>query len=247
MKRNKTKFEKWFSLSRHKRRNQASVVGDELINIDFDYQKTQIITGNEITYTHGSAQDVLEHCANLRSEFIGSSELCLTHAKLIVLIRREFKEKYYFTLFEELWNQEQKHLIKNLNTRWLIAAADTFADYSSNPKTQALALSCALLINTLKIIETERLINESQDNILNVEIINRLQNEERIALFDGTSAFAVGTDDTLRNMRYRIDKIHQGDIVGSILLEIWKRINTCDTVYARFKQLHTRDKTNWWE
>ena len=35
--------------------------------------------------------------------------------------------------------------------------------------------------------------------------------------------------------------------VGPILREIWARLQINDTVFARFKALHTREKTSWWE
>ena len=73
-----------------------------------------------------------------------------------------------------------------------------------------------------------------------------MQAEERVALFDGTSAFAVGTDDTLRNMRWRIDKVAKINIAGEILLEIFLRMQKHNTVYKRFKDKHTRNKTGWW-
>jgi hypothetical protein len=241
MKRNKSVFEKWFSRSRHKRRDGAKELSS-LINTDFKNQQ-QIITGEKIIYTHGSSNDVGTHFAELRNEFIGSSELCFTHAKIIVLIRREFEVKKHFALFEDLWQSQEKKLLKSLNTRWLIAASDTFADYSTNKKTKALALSCSMLINTIKIVETENLIKPQKKD--NQDIIDKLQ-KERIALFDGTSAFAVGTDDTLRNMRWRMDKIAKDDVCGKILLEIFNRLQGFDSVYARFKDRHTRDKTGWW-
>jgi len=86
-----------------------------------------------------------------------------------------------------------------------------------------------------------------QTNVLMIrKKIARLDNEERFSLFDGTSVFKVGTDDTLRNMRWRIDKVAKLNVAGNILLEIFLRLQTYDTVYKRFKDRHIRDKTGWW-
>ncbi len=243
MKRDKSKFLKWFSFSRHKRRFGAEHLSD-MIDVNFGIQKNHTIDTQTKQYTFGSSNDIKEHFEQLKHEFHGLSELCYTHAKLIVLIRRDFKTKNHFELFQKLWHQESKHLLKHLNTRWLISACDAFFDYSDCEKTKSLALSAIFLINTIKIQETEHYANHYKSNISD-EMIESLQ-AKRVGLFDGTSAFAIGTDDTLRNMRWRLNKIAKNNIVGEILLELFNRVNTHNTVYKRMKDKHTRDKTSWW-
>jgi len=243
--RDKTRFEKWFSLSRHKRRSGAIELSDE-ISTNFLQQKQTIIDGSEIRYTHGSSNNLEEHFIALRDEFIGQSELCFTHAKIIVLIRRDFEVESHFALFEQLWNQEKSYLLKNLNTRWLISATDTFADLSDDDTVKSLSLACSCLLNTVKMQESERYITNTQSSVTDKEKINRLDNEERIPLFDGTSVFKFGTDDTLRNMRWRIDKVAKLNITGEVLLEIFLRLQEFDTIYKRSKERHARNKTGWW-
>ena len=243
--RDKTKFEKWFSLSRNQRRSGAKELSS-LISTNFKSQREKIISGDEATYTHGSSNNVEEHFKALKEEFSGQSELCYTHAKIIVLIRREFETDNHFKLLEQLWFDEKEHLLKNLNTRWLIAATDTFADYSNDDSIKSLSVACVCLLNTVKIQESERYITNAQNCIDDDKKINRLDNEERFELFDGTSVFKFGTDDTLRNMRWRINKVAKLNVAGEILLEIFKRLQKFDTVYKRTKDRHVRDKTGWW-
>ena len=95
--RKKSRFERWFSLSRHKRRSGAKELSDR-ITTDFTKQKQIIIDGDEIQYTHGSSNDLDEHFKALKTEFVGQAELCYTHAKIIVLIRRDFEAKKHFSL-----------------------------------------------------------------------------------------------------------------------------------------------------
>ncbi len=244
-KRDKTKFEKWFSLSRHKRRSGARELSS-LIATDFKSQKKQIIPGDKVTYTHGSSNSVEEHFKALRGEFTGQSELCYTHAKIIVFIRRGFEVDNHFKLFEQLWVEEKEFLLENLNTRWLIAATDTFADYSSNDAIKSLSTACVCLLNTVKLQESERFLTNADQCKDDKEKQNRLDSEERFALFDGTSVFKFGTDDTLRNMRWRIDKAAKLNVAGEILLEIFKRLQKFDTIYKRTKDRHVRNKTGWW-
>jgi len=245
VKRNKTPFEKWFSLSRHQRRSGANKLS-ALISTNFKVQKAHIISGEEITYTHGSSNDLSRHFHALEQEFVGQSELCFTHAKIIVLIRREFEVEKNFKQFDQLWHSEKKYLLKHLNTRWLIAAADTLADCSNDNTVIALSVACTCLLNTVKIQESERFITNAHNCSDDLDKIQHLDNERRFSLFDGTSVFKFGTDDTLRNMRWRIDKVAKFNVAGEILLEVFKRLQKFDTVYKRTKDRHTRGKTGWW-
>ncbi|WP_190600271.1 hypothetical protein [Candidatus Vesicomyidisocius sp. SY067_SCS001] len=243
--RDKNKFEKWFSLTRHQRRRGAKYLSKH-INVDFKHQKKQFIVDNGIIYTYGSPKNIEEHFNALKNEFSGQSKLCHTHAKLIVLIRREFETKKHFTIFENLWHEETKFLLKNLNTRWLLSAINTFTDCSNNDAIIGLSVACSCLLITIEIQESERFIINSQNNKDDKEKTDRLNNEERIMLFDGISTFKFGTSDTIRNMRWRIDKAAKINVAGKILLEVFKRLQKFDTIYKRAKNRHTRDKTGWW-
>lgn len=243
--RDKTRFEKWFSLSRHKRRSGAIELSDQIAT-DFSQQKQIMIDGNEIHYTHGSSDNLEEHFIALKDEFIGQSELCYTHAKIIVLIRRDFDSKNHFKLLEQLWKEEKDYLLKTLNIRWLISATDTFVDLSDDESIKSLSIACSCLLNTVKIQESEHYITNFDSLVNDQEKITRLDNEERIPLFDGISVFKVGTDDTLRNMRWRIDKAAKINIAGEILLEIFLRLQENNTVFNRLRNRHKRTKTGWW-
>ena len=243
--RDKTRFEKWFSLSRHKRRSGAIELSDQIAT-DFSQQKQIMIDGNETHYTHGSSDNLEEHFIALKDEFIGQSELCYTHAKIIVLIRRDFDSTNHFKLLEQLWKEEKDYLLKTLNIRWLISATDTFADLSDDESIKSLSIACSCLLTTVKIQESEHYITNFDSLVDDQEKITRLDNEERIPLFDGISVFKVGTDDTLRNMRWRIDKAAKINIAGEILLEIFLRLQENDTVFKRLRDRHKRSKTGWW-
>ena len=244
--RQKSKFEQWFSFSRHKRRFGADKVYQTLANGNIEQLKTTIIQGDTITYTYGSATDLNEHIQNLKQEFIGQPELNHFHASLIVLIRRDIDIDKNYQIFKELWLAERDFLLKQLNTRWLISACDTFIDYDEDKTLQAILMNAISLINTIKLQETEHLLCQIhyQEN----EQIKQQLLQERVALFDGTSAFAVGTDDTLRNMRWRLDKICAYHELGQIVIEIFERLQSQQNhnVYSRFRQRHTRERTRWW-
>ena len=83
---------------------------------------------------------------------------------------------------------------------------------------------------------------------LRVWDVDRQLQQQRVALFDGTSAFAVGTDDSLRNMRWRLERTCGLHPLGQIVIEIFDRLQqeSNPNVYARFKQRHQRERTRWW-
>ncbi len=209
--------------------------------------KTTIISGDTAKYTHGANKDLKQHITNLREEFVGQPEINYQHAILILLIRREIDVDKYFLQFQQLWLAENRFLLKSLNTRWLISACDTFIDYSEDNCLKALLMNAVILVNTIKLQESERYLTSSNNAQPDKQRHTSLQNE-RLALFDGVAGFAVGTDDTLRNMRWRLDKLAKLHPLGDLVIEIFERVQqpNSDTVYSRFRSLHTRDKTAWW-
>ncbi|MBU3845777.1 MAG: hypothetical protein H9855_02145, partial [Candidatus Acinetobacter avistercoris] len=182
----------------------------------------------------------------LKQEFVGQSALNHFHASLIVLIRREVDTQNNYDKFKALWMAERDFLVQSLNIRWLISACDTFIDFDEDVTLKAILMNAVVLINTLKLQETERYLCDQSTEICEAKR-DRLP-QERVTLFDGTSAFVVGTDDTLRNMRWRLDQICAVHPLGQLVIEIFDRLQheENNTIYLRFKKQHTREKTRWW-
>ena len=245
MARKKTRLERLFSFNQHRKRFGADKFKLTQSADELRAMKERLIEGTAPHYTHGADKDISQHLANLRGEFAGQSELLYYHAQLIVMIRREFKLDEHVNQFEQLWANESDFLLEQLNTRWLVSAADTFADHALEPLARTLALNASLLANTVKMQETERYLQQAGQLSDQAERKEALQTG-RVPLFDGMSAFAVGTDDTLRNLRWRMDELARLHPTGAILLEIFQRLQSQDTVFKRFRERHTRNKTAWW-
>lgn len=244
--RKKSKFEQWFSFSRHQRRFGADKLYENLSQMDMAEFKQNMIEGEKIQYTYGSEKDLNMHIENLKQEFVGQPELNHFHASLIVLMRRDIDVEQNYKKFKALWLSERDFLLKSLNVRWLISACDTFIDYDEDTTLQAILMNAVVLINTIKAQETESLLCDQQ--YIESEVMRKKLETERVALFDGTSALAVGTDDTLRNMRWRLDKVCAAHELGKIVIEIFDRLQNPqnNNVYSRSKQRHTRERTRWW-
>lgn len=241
--RKKTKFENLFSFKQFKRRLGYKSL--QRLEIDYDRLKSEIIYTEKTGYTHGSENNIQSHLSNLRNEFNGKTELEYYHAELNVFLRRGINPKETFKKLSNLWDNEADFLLENLNTRWLISAADSLIDHDVNPLSRAFAFSAVCLVNTCKLCETERFASNTGNIEYEPDKMNQLR-KERVALFDGTSAFTIGTCDTLRNMRWRLDSMKSELASFRILQEIFDRINTHDTVYKRMARHHTNKNTIWW-
>jgi hypothetical protein len=182
------------------------------------------------------AADLPTHFTALEREFRGGIRLIHFHACAIVSIRRSRDLDSALDCFNALWDQHGALLRKHLSLRWLISAADTFADYGSTPTRQSLAMTGVLFGNTVKLVESERYI-EKHD----LHATEPVQPTKGAMLFDGMSVFRVKKGDMLANMNARIEKICSLDAVtGPLLLEIIKRVRRGPTTFYRLRQLRKR-------
>ncbi|UFS66034.1 hypothetical protein LO749_05595 [Paracoccus denitrificans] len=244
VRRRKSRIERFFSLNQHRKRWGAwrHVAADP----DLAAMRERIVEAGEPVQTRGSDKSLDRHLANLRCEFSGQPEILLHHATLIVLIRREVRLAESIGRFEALWTQEAEFLCRHLNLRWLISAADTLADHASDPQARAVAMMASLLGNTVKIGESDRYIRAAETLAPLPERIEGLQTD-LVPLFGGMSVFTVGTDDTLRNMYWRLEPFFAAGPAGMILRTVYDRMQVNDTAFARLRALHRRDRTGWWE
>jgi len=66
-------------------------------------------------------------------------------------------------------------------------------------------------------------------------------------VFDGITFINVGVDDTLRNMRWRLEPYFSCGPAGEIAAEVFARLQEHDTAYSRLRALHHRERNNWWD
>lgn len=236
---------KWLSYSRWQRRFGAKQLVSDPRSLDYEKMKRECINLGEPVLTRGSAKDLKLHHDNLRQEFSGQSELSFYHAFLIVLIRREYDLEKSIEKFVTLWEAEYEWLLKNINLRWLMSANDTFIDHSKDQTDASLALATSFLVNTVKIYETENIMTRHTNIVYDRNIVSEVQ-KQNIPLFEGMTCFTVGTDDTLRNMVWRIKENKQNTIAARILIEVIERLSRLPTAYGRLRENHIREKTKWW-
>ena len=238
-----SRFSRFMSLNQHRRRMGAR--HHTQVKTDTTRLKSSLVSAGETIQIRGSEKSLDKHLANLRKEFSGQSELLWHHAKLIVLIRREYHTSKTYNEFRSLWEQESAFLLQHLSMRWLISATDTFTDHDKDANVRAAAMLCSMLTILVNMQESERFLVDAANSSVNPQRVSEVQ-ADLVPLFDGMSCFTVGTDDTLRNMRWRLQPFTNTQPTGPILAEIWRRLQIEDTVFNRMRVLHTRDKNRWW-
>ena len=242
--RRKSQLERLLSLNQHRLRwGAAKHTGADA---DLAAMKTRVLSAGTALQTRGSLKSLDQHIENLRCEFSGQSELLWHHARLIVLIRREFRTTETYAQFRAIWDAEYIFLCERLNIRWLISAADTFAEHDLNAEVRTVAMMTTLLANTIKLHESERHLCNAATLAPDPARIAHVQ-KELVPLFEGMSCFTVGTDDTLRNMRWRLQRFFVVEPTGAILKTVWDRCQIENTVFARMRKMHQRSRTQWWD
>lgn len=177
------------------------------------------------------ARDYETQLRTLVPEFAGRSALLFAHTALIVAIRRRLDLAVDVPLFERMWEEEGDFLREQLSLRWLVSACDTFADHAADPTRRALAMIGTVIVNSVKLQETERLMLGLAGQALP-------EKPPGGTLFDGLTVFSWPRGDMVANMITRIRHVSAGDsVLGPLLTEMVARLLHHDTVYRRMARL----------
>ncbi|WP_298676000.1 hypothetical protein [uncultured Lentibacter sp.] len=96
-------------------------------------------------------------CSMIAPEFVGRSALAFLAAQLIAQLRRNSPPQGGAALFRRLWAEAPEHLLSQLDLRWQVSSAMTFADHGAPGPEQALGASLKMLFGLIKLYEFERL------------------------------------------------------------------------------------------
>jgi len=165
----------------------------------------------------------------------------LCHAALVVLIRREVALDATLDRYFKLWETHSDLLLTHLSLRWLISASDTFADHGRTESDRVSGLAAALLVNTIKLYETERYFTEATAG-------PDEETDEGLPSFDLDCivVFRVGHGVTIGNMYERKTRVlKDGSFAARVLDKAMQRVNELDTVYHRFRELQVGQKHKW--
>jgi hypothetical protein len=202
--------------------------------------KSQRYEGETRGFSCEASADLHEHFEILRRDFGGEPLLCFAHAQLIVCIRRKLDLAENISAFLKLWATEPEFLTAHLNSRWLISACDTFADYGSDAQ-KAAAMILVVLVNAVKLAETERL--SLRDTTSLPDKFNAIAGSHRakthIELWDGMTAYAPFSGDMPRNMLRRIATLTDKDAaLAAIARTLIRHAVAADTLLGRLARLN---------
>jgi hypothetical protein len=175
--------------------------------------------------------------SELEEEFKGKPEKCLEMAVCIVHIRRKINlEKNLFKFNELLTDQ---HVIKNMDTRWLVSMCDTIIDHGSHEDASKAAI-ITTYINLLKLSGTYLILC---DHKLNESHINNDFSRNK-PIYDGVIAFTLKNEDALINLHRRLQKIMNNNDSGLkyVWSEILKRIRSSENPITMFERLQKPKK-----
>ncbi len=189
--------------------------------------------------TRKRAKDIDAHFRNLEEEFTGQRALALYHAIVVVHLRRGVDVPDWRESFLDLWARQEAVLLRCLNLRWLISAADTFADFGTTELDRSAGMTAALAANLLKLAETERRAHGTA-------CTSALRMLEGQMLFDGMTAYKMRGGDMVSNLLSRTDRVF-GDASPAtrLLAEVIERLKANDTVLRRLSGVVETRKWNW--
>ncbi|MBW6398621.1 hypothetical protein KPL78_12220 [Roseomonas sp. HJA6] len=210
-------------------------------DIDFAALRDMPVAAVENAFTRGERRravfggrraDFFDHMNELRSEFVGRSELLPLHAGFVVALRRKVAVAHFLPLYLRLWREECDFLRRELSLRWLVSACDTLVDFGETPTQRAVALNGTVLANLAKLAETER---------RRASVGERPRGPRGVELFDGMTVFKPGGD-MIDNLFRRVARIAELDgVAGPILDEVALRLRRHDTVVRRLQAGPTED------
>lgn len=225
------------------RRRRLGAEGHLVAEAQYGAMRTRLVPGDAPRPAHRSPDDIGAHFENLAAEFAGQPELCLYLAKLIVMLRRDVDPPATFARYRRLWEMEGDFLLAHLSLRWLVSAADTFADQGGEEYWPAILAS--VMANMAKVAETDRFLHPSAEahDPARVEALHQGPKP----MFDGMTYIAPRTDDSLVNLRRRMEPAFRAGVPGAILREVFRRLNDQPSALNRLRALNRRDATRWWD
>ncbi|WMS43219.1 polysaccharide pyruvyl transferase family protein [Acuticoccus sp. MNP-M23] len=200
---------------------------------------TPVIPNEGTVFAERGAGNLDRKLEILWAEFQSRPIICWIHAALTVHIRRGINAEINAARFFRLWERHGDILLRELDSRWLVSACDTIIDISKDPAQRALALNGSMLVNTVKLYETERILIGQEASPYKIS-------EESRTLFDGISKFGAGRGNMILHLQQRmLDVSSDGSLAASLVRELARRLARHDTVFRRFAAIHTNDKTRW--
>ncbi|MFT5185704.1 MAG: hypothetical protein ACI84C_002852 [Flavobacteriales bacterium] len=181
----------------------------------------------------GRSKNLKEHFHNLQPDFAGASRLSHLLACIIVVLRRDKSCLRAKLLFWRIIDEQFEGIKSEISLRWLVAIADTIADFGRNSGECAVGMSASIYANSVKLHESElKLFFPKRPWPPNKRVSSGGK------LFDGMLTFWIEKGDLIENMFSRSLRIADKEpAAGKVLREVIERLQIGPTVYRRFEGL----------
>lgn len=136
--------------------NIAPEDGFPPLDVDFDpMSRRTILAESEINTA--SRSGLARRASEMVPEFVGASYLSFFNALMITTLRKRSWPDHAPALFNRLWKEKGDFLMDELNPRWLISSAITFADHGETEADRKVGQTLNMLFSMMKLYEAERL------------------------------------------------------------------------------------------
>lgn len=234
----------FWSLMRNRdmRQRPYSNVVDVLPARDADFSVLQEATVESPT---ANADDFDKHdfrgkAASMQVEFAGKSKLLFVHALVIASLRRREAPARAEVLFQRIWAERGVELVQQLNVRWQISAATTFADHGLNMTQRSLGMGLSVMFDMIKIHETERRLSGQPGR----RPFRRKRGRDIDLMPFDMEPYSLRMGDLDENMLSRLWALSEEDAVIAPLARAMLQLTIADrrTIFARMQRIKKRKK-----
>ncbi len=179
-------------------------------DVDLSLLAGQIIQAQPIPDDAFDRQDAARKFQALLVEFDGQSRLWAVHAMCIAALRRRDPDPRARDLFFRIWRERGAQMADELDVRWLISAATTFADHGQTNEQRLGGMGLSMLFDLIKLHDSERRVSARRNDR---PFRRRKDKPFRAPLAFGMRAYSLKTGDLDKIMLARLWRLAEADPV----------------------------------
>ncbi|WP_170607700.1 hypothetical protein [Ruegeria arenilitoris] len=204
----------FYTIMHHLERREAPYLFPEKVlpvpDVDLDKLSELRVAEPDPKAIFDNRRDASKKLHSLQQEFVGQSQLLLTHAICVALLRRAPAPTQARDLFLRLWSEKGAVLAGDLPVRWLISSATTFADHGQTIEQRLGGQSLSLLFDLIKLHDSERRVSlQPCDKAFD---IGREEHDQLPLAFD-MPGYSLRTGDLDRTLLARLWRYAENDPV----------------------------------
>ena len=208
------------------------------VDADLEKIKSEVVTAPKARRTKNSDQSIAGKLAELEAEFAGQSRLLVVHGLIVAMLRRQKPPAEAKTLFQRLWNEQGGYLASELDTRWRVSAATTFAEHGETLDQRSVGMGLYVLFDSMKLHDCERR-RSGQPGRTPFPF---LPSSKRFPLPLGMRSYSLKNGDLDRNMLARLWRQAEADYTIFPLAQamIFGILSDQKSIFARIQRLRLR-------